>query len=144
VEIYERPNCRFVADFIGESNFFSGIVKSLNHGFASVYVPILKTELRGMPAEGIVAGDNVIVSVRAEKVRASEQAALNENSFRGRIAKSVYIGSESHVIVDVNGTILKVWEQNKISTLEPGAYHTPGSEVWLTLFPENTLILRDE
>jgi len=144
VEIYERPNCRFVADFIGESNFFNGIVKSLDHGFASVYVPILKAELRGMPAEGIVAGDNVIVSVRPEKVRASEQAALNENSFQGRIAKSVYIGSESHVIVDVNGTILKVWEQNKISTLEPGAYHTPGSEVWLTLFPENTLILRDE
>jgi spermidine/putrescine transport system ATP-binding protein len=144
VEIYERPNCRFVADFIGESNFFNGVVKSLNHEFASVYVPILNSEIRGMAADGIVAGENVVVSVRPEKVRASEQAGLNENSFQGRITKSVYIGSESHVIVDVNGTVLKVWEQNKISTLEPGAYHTPGSEVWLTLFPENTLILRDE
>jgi len=144
VEIYERPNCRFVADFIGESNFFNGVVKSLDHEFASVYVPILNSEIRGLVTDGIVAGENVIISVRPEKVRASEQPALNQNSFQGRISKSVYIGSESHVIVDVNGTILKVWEQNKISTLEPGAYHLPGSEIWLTLFPENTIILREE
>jgi len=29
VEIYERPNCRFVADFIGETNFLLGKVKKL-------------------------------------------------------------------------------------------------------------------
>lgn len=144
IEIYERPKNRFVADFIGESNFFNGVVKSLEKDFACVYVPILNTEIRGMPMDGIVTGENVVISVRPEKVRASEQAALNQNSFQGRITKSVYIGSESHVIVDVNGTTLKVWEQNKISTLEPGAYHLPGSEIWLTLFPENTLVLREE
>src|SRR5438270_246723 len=29
-EIYERPNCRFVADFIGETNFLDGTVKGQN------------------------------------------------------------------------------------------------------------------
>ena len=32
VEIYERPNCKFVADFIGTSNFLEGTVKSLEKG----------------------------------------------------------------------------------------------------------------
>src|SRR5512143_4038465 len=36
VEIYERPNCRFVADFIGESNFFQGKVISVNGSHAQV------------------------------------------------------------------------------------------------------------
>jgi spermidine/putrescine transport system ATP-binding protein len=144
IEIYERPRNRFVADFIGESNFLNGVVKSLDREYASVYVPILNTEIRGMPMDSLVAGEPVVLSVRPEKVRASEGAVLNQNSFRGRIVKSVYIGSESHVVVDVNGTALKVWEQNKISTLEPGAYHLPGSEIWLTLFPENTLVLRED
>ena len=30
VEIYERPNCRFVADFIGETNILYGKVKELD------------------------------------------------------------------------------------------------------------------
>src|SRR5512147_1555683 len=35
VEIYERPNCKFVADFIGTSNFMEGTVKSIEKGRAS-------------------------------------------------------------------------------------------------------------
>src|SRR5512146_708380 len=48
VEIYERPANRFVADFIGESNFFDGQIKSLSKEEARVYVPALKTELIGL------------------------------------------------------------------------------------------------
>ena len=29
-EIYERPSCRFVADFIGETNFLNGVVEELS------------------------------------------------------------------------------------------------------------------
>src|SRR5512134_1248126 len=39
VEIYERPANRFVADFIGESNFFEGKLKSLSAKEACVVVP---------------------------------------------------------------------------------------------------------
>ena len=39
VEIYERPVNRFVADFIGESNFLNGKVKSVKGDQAVVYIP---------------------------------------------------------------------------------------------------------
>ena len=40
VEIYERPTSRFVADFIGESNFLDGTVKSVKGDQAVVTIPV--------------------------------------------------------------------------------------------------------
>jgi len=142
VEIYERPNCKFVADFIGESNFMDGQVKQLEDGNAVVYIPALNTDLTGLKVSDISVGEDVIVSIRPEKIRISEQPALNTNCFKGKIVNSTYIGSDTHVYVYIgNEQRIKVWDQNKISTLDPRAYYVPGQEIWLTLFPENTLIL---
>jgi hypothetical protein len=33
---------------------------------------------------------------------------------------------------------------NKISTLDPRAYYTIGQQVWITLFPENTLVMAND
>src|SRR6266542_4142849 len=64
VEIYERPANRFVADFIGESNFFEGTIKSLSKNEAVVHIPALNAELTGLPvSEGLVAGEAVKVSI---------------------------------------------------------------------------------
>ncbi|MBM3126729.1 MAG: polyamine ABC transporter ATP-binding protein, partial [Chloroflexi bacterium] len=49
VEIYERPTNRFVADFIGESNFLSGTIRSLSSQEAEVYIPSLNAEISGIP-----------------------------------------------------------------------------------------------
>ena len=39
MEIYDRPNCRFVADFIGDSNVLSGTVRRVNGTSLSVETP---------------------------------------------------------------------------------------------------------
>src|SRR5512141_1047658 len=49
VEIYERPANRFVADFIGESNFFEGTIKTLSTNEACVFIPTLNAEVVGLP-----------------------------------------------------------------------------------------------
>ncbi len=144
VEIYERPNCKFVADFIGTSNFLNGKVKSLEGDKANVFVPALNAEIRGLVSGTVSTGEEVAVSIRPEKIRLADKAALNQNCFEGRIVSSVYIGSDTHLVVDVNGLSMKVWEQNKISSLDPRAYYTVGQSVWLTLFPENTLVMPNQ
>ncbi len=142
VEIYERPANRFVADFIGESNFFEGRIKSLSKEEALVYVPELNAELRGLPvSEGLVNGEDVVVSIRPEKVRIVEKEAMNTNFFQGKVVNTVYIGTDTHVYVDVCDAKLKVYEQNHVSRLDPGSFYTVGQEVWLMLLPENTLVL---
>jgi spermidine/putrescine transport system ATP-binding protein len=144
VEIYERPNCKFVADFIGTSNFLEGTVKSLEKGIASVFVPDLNAEISGIASGDVSVGETVAISIRPEKIRLAEKAVLNQNCFEGTIDLVTYIGSDTHLLVSVNGLKLKVWEQNKISSLDPAAYYTVGQRIWLTLFTENTLVLVNE
>ncbi|HVN14561.1 MAG TPA: ABC transporter ATP-binding protein [Anaerolineales bacterium] len=144
VEIYERPHNRFVADFIGESNFLEGKIKSLSKNEAKVFVPDLHVELTGMPiADDLVKGEDVVVSIRPEKIRVAEQSA-NQNCFEGKVVNTVYIGSDTHVVVDVKGARLKVWEQNRISRLDPKSFYSVGESVHLVLMPENTLVLKKD
>ena len=64
--------------------------------------------------------------------------------FRGRVTNTVYIGADTQVFVDVHDVKLKVWEQNRISRLDPKSFYAVGQEVWLMLIPENTLVLKKE
>jgi spermidine/putrescine transport system ATP-binding protein len=144
VEIYERPANQFVADFIGESNFLEGKIKTLSGEEACVVVPQLHMELTGLPvSKGLVTGEDVTVSIRPEKVHIA-QKALNQNSFKGKVINTVYIGTDTHVYVDVHGTRIKVFEQNRISRLDPGSFYTVGQDVQLVMLPENVLVLKKD
>jgi len=144
VSIYERPNCKFVADFIGDTNFLEGEVRQSEKGQLIIFVPKLGNEVHGMSESEFKRGDQVIISIRPEKIRLSEQPTLNQNCFQVKITNSAYIGSDTRLEVDANGVRLKVWEQNHISTLDPRAYHSGEQQAWVTLFPENALVLPAE
>ncbi|HEX2696753.1 MAG TPA: ABC transporter ATP-binding protein, partial [Anaerolineales bacterium] len=141
VEIYERPTSRFVADFIGESNFLDGKVKSVNGDKAVVTVPVWGRELTGILTSQVKAGDEVSVSIRPEKIHLSDKQNGSENALEGVVVNSTYIGSDTHVYLDVRGQRMKAWDQNRVSTLDPGAYYHNGEKVWVTLMSENTLVL---
>jgi len=145
VEIYERPSNKFVADFIGESNFLEGKIKSLSKAEASVFIPGLNAEVVGMPiSEGLVKGEDVVVSIRPEKIRITEKDAKNNSLFHAKVTNTVYIGADTHIYVDVGGAKLKVLEQNRISRLDPRSFYVVGQDVWLMLMPENTLVLKKD
>jgi spermidine/putrescine transport system ATP-binding protein len=144
VEIYERPANKFVADFIGESNFFEGRIRSLSAKEAVVHVPEINAELTGLPvSQGLVNGEEVTVSIRPEKVLISEKP-LNQNTFEAKVTNTVYIGTDTHVFVDLRGKRLKVFEQNRISRLDPGSFYMVGQTVTLVMLPENVLVLKKE
>ncbi len=144
VEIYERPSNRFVADFIGESNFLEGKIKKLSPSEACVYVPELDAEVIGIPvSKGLVNGDEVTVSIRPEKVHIAEKG-MNQNSFHGKVVNTVYIGTDTHVYVDLKGKTIKIFEQNRISRLDPGSFYTVGQAVTLVMMPENILVLKKD
>jgi spermidine/putrescine transport system ATP-binding protein len=142
VEIYERPCCRFVADFIGETNFLYGSTISRQGDKAVIAIPELNVKIIGLVAAGIEIGNNVVISVRPEKLRISQEPVPSLNSFPAKVVDTAYIGSETRIILEAGGKYrLKIWEQNKISSLEVGTYYKPGKEIWVTFLPENTLIL---
>ena len=144
VEIYERPTSRFVADFIGETNLLDGKVKSVAGKQAVVTISVWQQEIKGITTTDVKAGDEISVSIRPEKIQLTEKPIDGQNSLEGVVVRSTYIGSDTHVYIDVRGQNIKVWDQNRISTVDPNEYYRNGEKVWMTLLPENTLVLPKE
>jgi len=152
VEIYERPNCRFVADFIGETNFLTGTVKEVDKDRVCVLLTVPKQELYGIGFGDLHPGQTVAVSIRPEKVHLEddngtqvEDRTGEDNQLKGRVAATAYIGSDTRVIIDLGDNIrMKVWEQNAISTLDPEAYYSTGDAVRIIVPYENTLVLPED
>src|SRR3989337_734170 len=78
-EIYERPADRFVADFIGESNFLEGVLLGQDGGRARVALDTL--QVSSAYAERPRVGQAVAVAVRPEKIRLSRQPLEGANAF---------------------------------------------------------------
>jgi spermidine/putrescine transport system ATP-binding protein len=94
-EIYERPLTRFVADFIGETNFFEGTVSDAN-GHPQV------TTAKGLrlvcaPADFVRNDMNVVVSVRPEAI---SPAQGHINTATGTLARVSYSGDLVHYHVE--------------------------------------------
>lgn len=152
VEIYERPNCRFVADFIGETNFLTGTVKRVSKEKVAVFIPALSTEIEGIGHGSFSVGQNVAVSVRPEKIRLADDDGKpvsglrgTENLLRGKVVTTAYIGSDTRVDLDLGNDVrLRAWEQNDISTLDPEAYYANEDAVRIYLPWENTLVMLED
>jgi ABC-type Fe3+/spermidine/putrescine transport system ATPase subunit len=89
-EIYQRPASRFVADFIGESNFFDVTVD----GDAAV----LEDGTR-MPCEGGRVPGPATLMVRPEAIQLAAGAAANGAGLRGRALQASFLGSFVRVAV---------------------------------------------
>ncbi|WP_413160136.1 ABC transporter ATP-binding protein [Capilliphycus salinus ALCB114379] len=108
-EIYERPQTPFVADFIGDTNLFSGRVEALD---ATSQLIVTETGLKieaypspptqTTPNSDIQVGDAVVVSVRPEKISiGSYPVGGAVNCFEGRIVNTMYLGTHLQYIVQL-------------------------------------------
>jgi len=99
-EIYEFPNNRFVADFIGNVNLFDGHLSVDQNDRCEV------TTAQGVIhiAHGIsgTLGMAMSVAVRPEKISIAKAApAVEVNLFSGRVREIAYFGSYSSYLVDM-------------------------------------------
>ena len=97
-EIYFKPNSRFVADFIGESNFLDVDAKDASRGI--VYLP----DGRALPAQanGWAVGRQATLMVRPESVHVGDPADVPEALLRGRIVQTSFLGSQTRVAVSTD------------------------------------------
>ncbi|HEY0302471.1 MAG TPA: ABC transporter ATP-binding protein [Rhizomicrobium sp.] len=138
-ELYEAPNCREVADFIGEINFFDGVVKGREGGMATVEAGPLGT-LR--VATEAAAGARLLLALRPEKIALSAEAA--PGAVAGSVAAAAYLGERSHYNIAVAGRRepVSVAAQNTQKTVTRG--HAPGETVYLSWAPDALVVLPHE
>ena len=92
-EIYYRPRSRFVADFIGESNFLDVSTES---GAARLQ------DGRGVPCSvnGWQGGRRATLMIRPEVVRLFAPHEAPDGAIGGRIVQTSFLGSETRVAID--------------------------------------------
>jgi len=110
-EIYERPATKFVADFIGETNFLDGIVRGQNGTTVEVDLPSSGT-VHVESSRKFTNGQQVSVAVRPEKLTLNKEVQ-GGNNLRGRVEEVIYIGTDTHYGVRFAGSHkVRVREQN--------------------------------
>jgi spermidine/putrescine transport system ATP-binding protein len=96
--LYKNPVNRFVADFIGESNFIQVNVAKVQGNQATVTLEG-ETARVGMIPEGQQPGRGAIVTVRPEKVKLSEPSTAPSESLSATVNEVVYIGTDTRYVL---------------------------------------------
>jgi len=139
-EIYERPNCKFVADFIGETNFLNGKIVEQQGDAVTVALP------GGFMVQAVsdqkVANDAAVsVAIRPEKVNLGHKAGA-ANQFSGTVTEVVYIGTDTHYNVRLAGDQrVRVREQNDLPGSRPLAVE--GDEVTVSFSAQAARVLTE-
>jgi putative spermidine/putrescine transport system ATP-binding protein len=122
-ELYDEPSSRFVASFIGESNFIDCVVDRQESARACVSAPGLG-ELRAPLRSGLNAGESVALTVRPEKIIASENgAAPGMNTMTGTVVDVVFVGEMRRYVVALPGgqrLILKAQNRSGVRNYQRG------------------------
>jgi len=120
-EIYEFPQSRFVADFVGTTNLFEGTVLDCAPGLITVSCPEAGCSLRVDDVGRFETGQQVWVALRPEKIRLSKQPVGGErvNQLKGTVWELGYLGNRStYQIKTGSGKIVTVFAQNERRTSE--------------------------
>jgi len=98
-ELYQRPNCREVADFIGEINFFHASVKEIAGDSVTCNAGLLGliTVPRASFGFAVSAGEHVLLALRPERI------TLAGGNVPGEIVAASFLGDRSHFHVTISG-----------------------------------------
>src|SRR3954468_6930288 len=95
--LYQRPNCREVADFIGEMNFFHATVRQIADAGVTVNAGILGalTLPRANLTNGISEGDHILLAIRPEHVGFADAGVA------GEVSAATFLGERNHFQVQI-------------------------------------------
>ena len=106
-DIYETPQKRFTAEFIGDNNVLDGIVADVSGDRTTIDLDFAKVDVNAADAQ-VTAGAQVSFSVRSELLRLidTDQAANGSwQSIPGTYLETIYLGlTTSHLVRLPNGS----------------------------------------
>ena len=135
-DVYRRPSCKVVADFIGETDFLPGTIVSATAGQAIVETAVGRFEgVIGDRAAKPAVGAKVTLSVRPECWTLSREVPAR-NAVRGRIGEAIYLGELAQYELVAGEHRLKVLELNP-RFIDQAAR----GEVFASAAPEDVVVL---
>ena len=140
--LYEHPNCREVADFIGNMNFIDGTVAGTEGGNAVIDAgPLGKLRVPVGQAHIAKAG-LVTLAIRPEKLRIeATRPNGGTNAIAGRLNAQAYLGDRSHFYVEVPGLQRRVAVAAQNIARNAEAAEGKARDVWVSWPVESGVLL---
>ncbi|MCB0124349.1 MAG: ABC transporter ATP-binding protein [Caldilineaceae bacterium] len=144
-DIYEDPTTRFVADFIGETNFLNG---TLIGGDGQRFTVNLDNGAQTIVNCDVVQaqpGARVTIAIRPEKIFLGAGAApdAQENSYTGRVEEIIYIGTDTYYHIRLAGDLLVVARQQNQDYTGKAAMLAEGDTAYISWRAHNASLLTE-
>lgn len=146
-DIYNRPRTKFVADFIGTTNFLDGEIKGRDPTTQRWLVATQAGDIFVRGAEDLQSGSRASISIRPEDIELSEQpfgeGSANHNTNRntnylaGTADATVFLGDFLDVQVRVGQTMLQ-------SRSHPSLRAPDGAPLYIRIDPEKCIAIADD
>lgn len=136
-DAYDRPNSRFVADFLGETNFIPAEITRADDQHVTLQCPAGELRSSTFPADLPKSG-GVTCSVRPEAIRILRDGDTAPNQLKTTSLETIYLGEMTQHRLTVNDQItLKAFELN------PGPMPAVGETITVGFDPKDVVILKD-
>ncbi len=105
LDLYDRPKNKYVADFVGKSNFFEGHVKQVNASYIDVQLDcgVTISTVPSVEMDQHHAGSRVSVSVRPEQlILARDEKQLPEDcviKLKARVLNRIFLGEHTEYLL---------------------------------------------
>ncbi len=139
-EVYRSPKTKFVAEFIGRSNWFSGAMgQSDENGLCEFQIAenlsflVVQPDLNVYGYEVCIRPERITVNVP----RDYQNSSLNQNRLKGVVRNVAHLGADVHIVVEIaSGDTLTVSEKFVGQSLEKN-----GEEIELTFRPCDCIVV---
>ncbi len=143
-DVYEYPNSKFVAGFIGSINFFDATVRAANGEVATVDVPELGSTVTARAIPGLVPGQAITLAIRPEKIQLARSRPEGPNTFAGTVENLAYFGKDSLYRIKLpSGRVLTVNSVNARRAGENERVADWEDAVFLSFDPAAAILLKD-
>jgi putrescine transport system ATP-binding protein len=145
-EVYEFPNSKFVAGFIGSINMVDAEITSSGASGLEVFAPVLGQPLKVQTSQSFATGEKVALAFRPEKIAISrEMPAHGANVLKGQVQDFGYFGKDSlYRIKLATGHVLSVNTVNALRLAEGEVKVTWDDEVYLSIDPKALMVFKGE
>ena len=130
--LYEAPQNRDVADFIGTMNFFDAHVRDVLDGKIRIDAGPLGNLTVSPRDLTFSAGQSALAAIRPEKLRLSSERPTEANAIEATLDNAAYLGDRSHYYVRIEGVEkpVAVSVQNLDPEQSSGTHHQ--GRIWLS------------
>ncbi len=136
-DVYELPRTPFVARFLGDSNLIPATALEPRRVRTPLGEFVLDEE------DALTPGQEVLLSIRPEKIRLFRERPNLPNVFQARVDDIIYTGAENQYLLEAGGMRLTVDTLNQ-DILEPGHDEfTYDEAVWVAMTPEKLVVVSE-